>query len=124
MPRDVADPIALTPDTRSDGDFRIQLHAHLEIALKNRLRNGERARGGGIALEAANHGLVIALFGRFGRRDGRGTVDGFVQDRVIGVVLLHGAKVVWAFKKVLTLAGGVLCADGLAVDALRGETLC
>lgn len=98
MPGDVADPIALTPNTRSDGDFRIQLHAHLEIALEDRFRDRKRARSGGIALEAANHGLVVALFGRFGGRDGRGAVDGFVQDRVVRVVLLHGAEVVWAFK--------------------------
>ena len=36
VPRNVADPVALTPNPRSDRNLRIQLHAHLKIALKDR----------------------------------------------------------------------------------------
>ena len=71
----------------------------------------------------ADHGIVITLLG-FGRgRNGGSAVDGFVEDGVVRVVLFHGTKVIGAFEQVLTLAGGVLCTNGLAVDALRGETL-
>ena len=69
---------------------------------------------------------MVALLIRFGLRgragDG-GPVDGFVKDGVVWVVLFHGGEIVGAFKEVLTLAGGVFGADGLAVDALGGETL-
>ena len=46
-----------------------------------------------------------------------------MQDGVVRVVFLHGIEVVGAFEQVLPLAGGILCADGLAVDALRREAL-
>lgn len=38
-------------------------------------------------------------------------------------MLFHGGEVIGAFDEVLALAGGVLGADGLAVDALCGEAL-
>ena len=41
VPRNVADPVTLTPNTRSDRDLRIQLHAHLKIALKDRFGDWE-----------------------------------------------------------------------------------
>ena len=64
--------------------------------------------------------LVGFWLGRGG--DGR-AVDGFVEDRIFWIMLLHGVEVVVAFEEVLTLAGGVFCADGVAVDALRRKAL-
>ena len=46
-----------------------------------------------------------------------------MEDGVVGVGVFHGAEVVGALEEVLALAGGVFGADGLAVDALRGEAL-
>ncbi len=41
VPRDVADPIALTPYARTDRDLGVELDAHLEIALEDRFRDRE-----------------------------------------------------------------------------------
>ncbi len=72
----------------------------------------------------ADHGVVIALLG-FGRgSDGGSAVDGFMEDRVVRVGVFHGTEVVGTLEQVLTLTGGIFGADGLAVDALRGEALC
>ena len=72
----------------------------------------------------ADHGVVIALLG-FGRgSDGRSAVDGFMKDGVVRVGVFHGTEVVGTLEQVLTLTGGIFCTDGLAVDALRRETLC
>ena len=38
---DVSHPVALSPNTRPNADFGVQLHAHLEIALENRFGDGE-----------------------------------------------------------------------------------
>ncbi len=113
----------MTPYAGADRDLRVQLNAHLEIALQGGLRDRIGARGGGVALEATDHGFVIALLGRLRRRGGGGAVDGFVEDRVVRVVFLHGAEVGGAFEEMLALPGGVLCADGLTVDALRRQAL-
>lgn len=119
VPGDVSNPIALPPDTRSNTDFGVQLHAHLKIAFENRFRYRKGAGSRGIALEA-NHGVVIALLGFVGGGgDGRSAVDGFVEDRIVRVVLFHSTEVIGALEQVLTLARGVFCAHGLAVDALR-----
>jgi len=74
-------------------------------------------------LEAAHHCVVVALLGRLRRGDSGGAVDGFVKDGVVRVVLLHGAEVVGTFDQMLALARGILGANGLAVDALRRQTL-
>jgi len=75
---------------------------------------------------ADDHGVEVALLGGLERGvlGGWGrAVDGFVQDRVVWVVLLHGGEVVGAFNEVLALARGVFGAHRLAVDALCGEAL-
>ena len=71
----------------------------------------------------ADHGVVITLLGFGGGSDGRSAIDGFVEDRVVRVVLFHGTEVIGTLEQVLALTRGVLCANGLAVDALCGETL-
>ena len=122
MTRDVSHPIPLSPNTGSNTDLGVQLHAHLEIALEDGFRDGKGARCRGVALEA-DHGVVIALL-RFGRGgDGGSAVDGFVKDRVVRVGVFHGTEVIRTLEQVLTLTGGVFCANGLTIDALRGETL-
>lgn len=126
MPRDIRHPIPLPPNRRPNTNLLIQLHTHLEIPLERRLRDLQRAAHGRVALEPARvqHCVVVAFLVRLvaarRRVDGRwrGAVDRFSQDRVLRVVLLHGGEVVGAFEEVLALAGGVFCADGLAVDAL------
>lgn len=74
-------------------------------------------------MEPSKGGFMVAFLGLFGCRRLRGPVDGFMEDRVVRIVLFHGSEVVWAFNQVLTLAGRVFRADGLAVEALRGEAL-
>lgn len=113
----------MTPDARSNRDLRVELNAHLEIALQDRFGDGERTGGGGVTLEAADHCIVVAFLGRLGRCDSRGAVDGFVEDWIVRIVLLHGAEVVGTFKEVLALPRGVLCAYRLAINTLRRQTL-
>ena len=120
--RDVSNPITLSPDTRSNTDLRVQLHAHLEIAFENGFRDGKGARGRGVALEA-DHGVMITLLGFGGRSDCGGAVDGFMEDGVVRVMLFHGTQIIRTLEQVLTLTGGIFGANGLTVDALRGETL-
>ena len=74
-------------------------------------------------MKAVEHIVKIAFLGSLVWRGDRGAVDGFVQDRVVRIVLLHGAEIVGAFEQMRALAAGVLCAYGLAVDALCRETL-
>lgn len=74
-------------------------------------------------MEAVDHGVKVSFLRRLIRCSNRGTVDSFMEDWVIGVMLLHGAKVIRAFKEMRTLTTGVLRADRLAVYALRRETL-
>ena len=114
---DVSDPIALSPNARADTDLGVQLHAHLKVAFEDRFGDGKGARGGGVALEA-DHGVVIALLGFGGGSDGRGAVDGFMEDGVVGVVFFHGTEVIGTLEQMLTLTRGVFCAYGLAVDTL------
>lgn len=122
MTRDVANPIALSPNARSNTDLWVQLHAHLKIAFEDGFGDREGARGRGVALKA-DHGVVITLLG-FGRgSDGRSAVDRFVENGIVRIVFFHGTEVIGTLEQVLTLTGGILCADGLAVDALRRETL-
>lgn len=124
MATDIADPIALAPNARTNGDFWIQLHTHLKIAFERGLRDRIGTRGGRVALEAINHRVEIALLvrGLVGRGDG-GAIDGFMQDWVVGVVFLHGAEVVGTLKQMGTLTAGVFGAYGLTIDALCRETL-
>ena len=79
----------------------------------------------GTPLEAAiDHGVEVSLLGSFGRSGlRRRSIDGFMEDRIVRVVLLHCAQVVGALEEVLALARGVFRSHGLAVNALRGETL-
>lgn len=125
MPTDKAQPIPLAPNTRAHRDLGVQLDAHLEIALKLWHRDGVGMTHLRTPLEAAiDHSVKVSLLGRLGRGSlHRGTVDGLVEDRIVGIVFFHCAQVIRALEEMLTLARGVLCAHGLAVDALRGETL-
>ena len=125
MTRDIADPIALTPNTRTNRDPRVQLNTHLKIAFEHRFRDGKGSRRGRVTLEARHHSLVVAFgwFGSFGGSGVRSAVDGFVEDGIFGVVFFHGGEVVGAFKEVLALAGGVFRTDRLTVDALRRQAL-
>lgn len=67
---------------------------------------------------------MIAFLRRLGRCGGRRRpVDGFMEDRVVGIMFFHGGEVVWAFKEMLALARGIFRTHGLTVDALSGETL-
>lgn len=118
----VSHPIALTPNARPDTDLGVQLNAHLEVALENRFGDGKGARSGGVALEA-EHGVMIALFG-FGRgSDGGSAVDRFMEDGIVGIVFFHGIEIIGTLEQMLTLTRSIFCANGLAVDALCGETL-
>ena len=123
MATDEADPVALTPNTRSDGNLWVQLDAHLEIALQARLWDRIRTRGRRIALEAIDHGVEVSLLGSLDRGWYRSTVDSFMKDRVVGIVFLHGGEVVGAFEQMRTLTRGVFRANRLTVDALRRQTL-
>ncbi len=130
MPTHKSQPVSLAPDPGAHANLRLQLHAHLEVALQLRRRDGIAVAHGAGALEPRrttdDHGVEVTLLGGLERgvlRGRRWAIDGFVQDRVVWVVLLHGGEVVGAFDKVLALAGGVFGADGLAVDALCGEAL-
>ena len=125
MSANISDPAPLAPDAGPHRDLGVQLHADLEIALQDGFGDGEAAGGRRLALESAHHRLVVALLVGLrlrGGLDGR-AVDGFMEDRVVRVVLFHGGEVVGALEQVLALAGGVLRPDGLAVDALGGEAL-
>jgi hypothetical protein len=145
---DERDPVALAPDALSDADFRVQLHAHLKVALESGFGDGEAAAPkGAVALEARgrDHDEVIGVgggaralvrflvaaggqFGDAGRAgSGRAAVGGVrggeLEEGVLGVVFFHGIEVGLAVEEVGALARGVFRADRLAVDALRGETL-
>lgn len=119
----VTDPIPLTPDTRSNRNLRVQLHTHLKIAFECRFRDWVGTRRGGVTLEAVDHGVEVSFFWRLVRCGNRGTVDSFMEDGVIGVVLLHGAEIIRTLEKMGALTAGVLRTDRLAIDALRRETL-
>lgn len=129
---DITDPVSLSPDPGANADLRIQLHAHLKVPLKRRFWNLQRAADTRVALESAgDHGIVVSLLmglvaatGGGVERSWGGTVDGFMQDGVLGIVFFHSREVVGAFEEVSPLAGGILCTDRLAINTLRGETLC
>lgn len=125
MSTNKAHPIPLPPDPLPYRDLRIQLDAHLKIALKLRHWNRVRVTHLSATLEAAiDHGVEVSFLGRLGRCGlYGGAVDSFMEDGVVGVVLFHGAEVIGALEEMLALAGGVLRAHRLAIDALRGETL-
>ena len=125
VPTDEAQPVALAPNSRPHRDLRVQLHAHLEVAFKLWRRDGIGGAHLRTTLEATiDHGIEVALLRGFGRRGlDRSAVDSFVENRVVGIVFLHGAQVVGALEEMLALARGVFGADGLAVDALRRKTL-
>ena len=131
MTGDIRHPVPLAPDRRPNADLLVQLHAHLEVSLQRGLGDLQRSAHGRVALEAAGvqHGIVVAFLVRLvaaGRSVDRSwwrPVDRLSQDWVLGVVLLHGGEVVWAFQQVLALTRGVLRSYGLAIYALCGEAL-
>lgn len=131
MPTNITHPIPLTPDPRPHADLRIQLHTHLKVSLKRRFGDLQCPADTRIPLEPArDHGIVVSLLvGLVAAAGGSikgsrgGTVNRFMEDRVLGIMFLHRGEVVGAFKKVLPLARGVFRTDGLAVDALRRQTL-
>ncbi len=77
-------------------------------------------------METIDHSIKIAFFvrGFDGWRRDRCAVDGFVQDRVVGIMFLHRAEVVGAFQQMGALTAGVFRTNGLAIDALCRKTLC
>lgn len=78
MAGDVADPIALAPDAWADADLGVEVNGHLEVSLEDGFGDGELAGGGGVALEAGDHGFVVAFLGGFdGGLDGS-AVDGLM----------------------------------------------
>lgn len=124
MSTDVADPVALAPNARTDGDFRIQLHTHLKIAFECGFGDGIGTRGGRVALEAINHRVEIALLiWGFVWRGDRGAIDSFMQDWIVRIVFLHGTEIVGTLKQMGTLPAGIFGAYGLTIDALCRETL-
>lgn len=123
MPADITDPVALTPDARPNGDLGVELHAHLKIPLESRLRDRVGPRSGRVPLEAVDHGVEVPFLRRLIWRGDRGAVDGFMKDRVVGVMFLHGVQVIGALEEMRALAAGVFRAHGLAVNALRRKTL-
>ena len=68
---------------------------------------------------------MIALLVGLGLSRGadRWAIDGFLEDGAVGMVLFHGGEVICTLKEVLSLTGGIFCANGLAVDALSREAL-
>lgn len=125
MSANVADPVALTPDARADGDLGVELNAHLKVSLKSWFRDGIGASGRRIALETIDHRIKITFLA--GGLDGWcrdwGSVDSFVQDWVVRVVFFHRAEIVGAFEQMRALATGVFGTNGLAIDTLCRETL-
>ena len=123
MATNETNPVALTPNTRSDRDFWIQLNAHLEIALKVGFWNRIRASRRGIALKSVDHSIKVSLLRSFDWCWYRSTVDSFMEDWVVGVVFLHSSKVIRAFEQMRTLTRGIFRTNRLTVDALRRQTL-
>lgn len=108
MPTDVADPVSLSPYARPDTDLRVELHAHLKISFKRGFWDGHCAAHARVTLESTgDHGIIITLLmARMGLLTGpwcrshrrrRGTIDRFVQDGIVWIVLLHGGKIIGAF---------------------------
>lgn len=125
MSADVADPVALTPNARTDGDFGVELNAHLKVSLKSWFRDGISASGRRIALETIDHSIKVTFLVRGLDRWCRdwGPVDSFVQDWIVWVVFFHRAEIVGTFQQMGALATGVFGSNRLAVDALCRETL-
>lgn len=90
-------PISLTPDTRTDNNFRVHLDAHTEVQFQSRSGNLQRPS------DITFRECMQEVIGR---------------DRVF-----HDTKVGGAFQEVLALSAGVLRANLLAIDALHGQTL-
>jgi hypothetical protein len=121
--RDEADPITLAPDAMANGDLRVELNTDLEVALKCRFWDGQSTRAYRLALEATIHHCVeIPLLGSLHRRR-RGSIGSKLQNRALGVMLLHRIQVGGTFEQMSTLTTGVLRTHGLAIDALRRQTL-
>lgn len=125
MAADIADPIALSPDTWADRNLRVELYAHLEVAFEGRFRDGIGARRGGrVTLEAIDHGVKVTLLRSLVGGGDWGTINCFVQDWVVRIMFLHCAEIIGTLKQMRALSTGVFRAYGLAVDALCRETLC
>lgn len=99
MAADVADPIALSPDTWADRNLRVELDAHLKVAFEGRFRDGIGARRGGrVTLEAIDHGVKVTLLRSLVGGGDWGTIDCFVQDWVVRIMFLHCAEVIGTLK--------------------------
>lgn len=97
---DVADPVALTPNARTNGDFGVELNAHLKVSLKSWFRDGIGASGRRIALETIDHSIEVTFLvrGLDGWCRDWGSVDSFVQDWIVRVVFFHRAEIVGTFE--------------------------
>lgn len=113
MPTDEADPIALTPDPRSDRDLGVELHTHLKIPLEIGLWDRKRmGGGGGGALKAIDHCIEISFLGRFRwRMLGGAAIDCLMKDGIVRIVLLHRIEVGRAFEEMGALTASVFGAD-------------
>ena len=100
MTANEADPITLTPDPRADRYLRIELYAHLEVALQLGLRDGKGMRGrGGTALEPIDHGFKIPFLWSLGWSVLRWrSVDCLMEDGIVRVMLFHCVEIVGTFK--------------------------
>lgn len=125
MSADVADPVALTPNARADGDFGVELNAHLKVSLKRWFGDGIGTSGRRIALETIDHSIKITFLVRGLDRWCRdwSSVDSFVQDWIVRVVFFHRAEIVGTFEQMGALATGVFGTNGLAIDTLCRKTL-
>ena len=100
MPAYETQPISLAPYAGAHADLRVQLDTHLEVSLQLRHRDGIAMAHGARALECGihNHCIVITLLWSLGGGGGYGRpIDGFMQDRVVRIMLLHRREVVGAF---------------------------
>ena len=123
MARDEADPVALPPDAVANRDFRVELNADLEIAFETGLRDWQSSRSDRLALETTIHHSVQISLLRSLHCWGGSSISSKFEDRALGVVFLHRIQVGRAFEQMSSLTAGVLRTDGLAVDALRRQTL-
>ena len=69
VPADETDPFPLAPDAGPDANLRIQLHAHLKVALERGLRDRKPPGACTVALEAVEHDVVVSFL--------RGAAGGF-----------------------------------------------
>ena len=91
VPRYEPDPVSLAPDTGSDG--------YLEIAFQRWFGYWEGTGASSIPLKSIHHGLEVPFLRSLHGWSGS-PVGSHLQQRVLGIVFLHGIEVVWAFEQV------------------------